>query len=93
MQGESIKNMIWHYRHIKKLRQADLAFILGHKDASQISCYERGLVMPDFEQLWKISQVLDVGPEALFPAQVEQWSQELIEHYRQLAETKENIHG
>lgn len=73
-----IENRIWKYRKIKKLKQKELAFFIGQKSlASQISRYERGLVIPNSEHLIKLSCALDTKIELLYPKLVQRYCQEV----------------
>jgi transcriptional regulator with XRE-family HTH domain len=63
----TIENRIWKYRTIKGLKQEELAFLIGNASSSQVSRYERGLVMPTFEQLIKLCCALDIRIESLYP--------------------------
>ncbi len=73
------ENRIWKYRITKGLKQCELAFLIGHATPTQVSRYERGLVMPECEQLIKLSQALDVDIDVLYPQFVEKWREEVEE--------------
>lgn len=73
----AVGNRIWKYRNARGLKQADLAFLLGQESAAQVSRYERGVVMPKIEQLYKLCCALDVGVESLYPDLVEDWRREV----------------
>ncbi len=78
-----IKNRIWKYRNARGIKQADLAFLIGHNDETQVSRYETGRVMPGMEQLFKLCFALGIEIEALYPELVEQWRQEVDQKCRQ----------
>lgn len=90
MVQERISNRIWRYRQIKGFNQTELAFIIDHKWPSQISRYEKGLVLCDFERIVKISRALEVEPEELYPELIEQWQSETEEKVGELKKIKEN---
>lgn len=72
-----IENRIWKYRTIKGLKQEELAFLIGNTSSSQVSRYERGLVMPTFEQLVKLCCALNTKIESLYPELVKKWQDEM----------------
>ena len=73
----AVENRIWKYRNARGLKQTDLAFMLGQESAAQVSRYERGVVIPKMEQLYKLCCALDVGVESLYPDLVEDWRREV----------------
>ena len=73
----TIENRIWKYRTLKGLKQEELAFLIGNASSSQVSRYERGLVMPTFEQLIKLCCALDIRIESLYPQLVKKWQEEV----------------
>jgi transcriptional regulator with XRE-family HTH domain len=73
-----IENRIWKYRKIKKFKQKELAFLIGQKGlASQVSRYERGLVIPNSEHLIKLCCALNTKIELLYPHFVKRCYQEV----------------
>lgn len=88
--AKGIENRIWKYRKIKGLNQKELAFLLNQREPTQVSRYERGLVIPEFEKIWKISRILEAKFEDLFPELISQWNLDLNERYKMLEKIKEN---
>jgi len=76
-ESKLIENRIWKYRKIKGLKQEDLAFLLGQENASHISRYERGLVIPKLEKLIKLSYGLNTDIESLYPELVGKWQEDV----------------
>ena len=72
-----IENRIWKYRKIKGLKQKELAFLIGQDLPSQVSRYERGLVIPNSEHLIKLCCALDTKLELLYPHFVKRCYQEV----------------
>ena len=61
-----VKNRIWKYRKILNLSQRQVSFILAHKDASQISKWEKGVKLPNLENALRLSRVLKISVDELF---------------------------
>lgn len=74
-----IENRIWKYRNTNGLRQDELAFLIGQKNPSQVSRYERGMVIPKLAQLVKLCHVLEIEIEALYPHLIKKWRREVEE--------------
>ena len=72
-----IENRIWKHRIAKGLKQSQLAFLIGQKNSSQISRYERGLAIPHLEQLVKLCYGLEVGIGSLYPQLISKWQGEV----------------
>ena len=79
-----IENRIWKYRKIKGFKQKELAFLIGQDLPSQVSRYERGLVIPNSEHLIKLCRALDTKIEQLYPHLIKRWLQEVENNRRQL---------
>ena len=71
-----IENRIWKYRNVNGLKQKELAFLIGQNVPSQVSRYERGLVIPKLKQLIKLCYVMDTKIESLYPQLMKKWHQE-----------------
>ena len=82
--GLLIENRIWKYRKIKGLRQKELAFLIGQDLPSQVSRYERGLVIPNSEHLIKLCRALDTKIELLYPHLMKRCLQEVEDNKKQL---------
>ena len=72
-----IENRIWKHRIAKGLKQSQLALLIGQKNSSQISRYERGLAIPHLEQLVKLCYGLEVGIGSLYPQLISKWQGEV----------------
>ena len=86
-----IENNIWIYRDKLGLKQREIAFLLNQKDTTQFSRYERGLVLPDFEKVYKIAYILKVKFEEfkeLYPI-VDKWEKEVDERYSLLEKVRQ----
>jgi transcriptional regulator with XRE-family HTH domain len=87
---ERIENRIRKGREEKGYRQSDVAFLLGHNCSSQVSCYERGQIMPDSENLLKLAYIFNTLPEGLYPEISRKWRQEVEKAREKLAQLKTN---
>ena len=85
---ERIENTIRRGREEKGYRQSDVAFLLGHNCSSQVSCYERGQIMPDSENLLKLAYIFNTLPEGLYPEISRKWRQEVEKAREKLAQLK-----
>jgi len=79
-----IENRIWKHRKIKGFNQKELAFLIDQDLPSQVSRYERGLVIPNSEHLIKLCRALDTKIEQLYPHLIKKWLQEVEENRKQL---------
>ena len=70
---ETIYNRIRRKREECGYRQSDVAFMLEHKNSSQVSCYERGLIMPDSKNLMKLCYCLNTIPEGIYSEAARKW--------------------
>ncbi len=73
----TIGNRIWKYRNIYGLKQKDLAFLIGQNNASQISRYEKGQMIPKLAQLVKLCYALGIELESLYPELMRKWKDEV----------------
>jgi transcriptional regulator with XRE-family HTH domain len=90
---EKIENRIKRGREENGYKQSDIAFLLGHGCSSHVSCYERGLIMPDSENLLKLCYILHTLPEWLYPEITRRWRMEIEnakEDLKNLSQTKAN---
>lgn len=85
-----IGNRIWKHRTLYGLKQEDLAFLIGQKNGSQISRYEKGQMIPKLAQLMKLCYALGVELESLYPELMRKWKQEVEERREEL---KNNTYG
>jgi transcriptional regulator with XRE-family HTH domain len=74
---ERIENRIKRKREEYGYKQSDLALLLGNECSSQVSCYERGQIMPDSENLLKLCYGLNTLPEWLYPGITKRWREEI----------------
>jgi transcriptional regulator with XRE-family HTH domain len=72
-----VENRIWKYRNINGFKQEELAFLIGQDAPSQVSRYERGLVIPKLEQLIKLCYAMDTKIESIYPQLMKKWHQEV----------------
>jgi transcriptional regulator with XRE-family HTH domain len=79
-----IENRIWKHRKIKGFKQKELAFLIDQDLPSQVSRYERGLVIPNSEHLIKLCRALDIKIEQLYPHLIKKWLQEVEDNRKQL---------
>ena len=81
-------NRIRRKREESGYRQSDVAFMLGHKNSSQVSCYERSLIMPDSENMMKLCYCLNTMPEGLYCEITKKWKNEVDEKRMMLRKNK-----
>lgn len=74
---QSIGLRIKSFREARKLTQGELAEKVG-TDTPSISRYERGLVTPSIEQIFRISSSLAITPTELLPTSNEAKREELL---------------
>lgn len=72
-------NYIWKYRNKKRIGQKRLAHLLGHYDSALISKWENGKVVPTTQNLFKLSYILQVPAETIFPGLYNKCSEEVEE--------------
>jgi len=86
--GDRIYNRIRRKREENGYRQSDVDFMLGHKNSSQVSCYERSLIMPDSENMMKLCYCLNTMPEGLYCEITKKWKNEVDEKRMMLRKNK-----
>jgi len=59
-------NYLRRYRKIKKLKQSDVAKMIGITNSSLISRWETGFSLPDLENAFKLAVIYGVMVDALF---------------------------
>jgi DNA-binding XRE family transcriptional regulator len=67
MASPSINNFLRTYRKRSGLTQGEVAFLLGCKDAGQVSRYERRYRLPTLRTAFACASILRVPVEKLFP--------------------------
>lgn len=82
-----IENHIWKHRKTKGLKQEELAFLIGHNSAAQLSRYEKGSVLPKLEQIFKLCYCLGLSIESLYPKLTRKWREEVEAKKQELALT------
>jgi DNA-binding XRE family transcriptional regulator len=65
-----IPNLLRKYRRAKGLKQSDVAKVLGLKNTSRISCWEKGIYTPNLTNALQLSLLYQVMVEGLFVDQV-----------------------
>lgn len=78
------ENRIWKHRTAKGLKQSELAFLIGQQNSSQVSRYERGLVIPKLEKLVKLCFCLGTEIERLYPELIQKWQKEAEANKKEL---------
>jgi transcriptional regulator with XRE-family HTH domain len=63
---KAIPNCLRKYRRISRLKQKQVAKILGFKTASRISRWEKGCCFPNVVNLFKLSIIYRTMPDTLF---------------------------
>src|SRR4051794_36545174 len=61
------QNKIEWYRRRMRLKPRNVAFLLGHKQSSVLADYERGARRPSLANAFKLSIILRVPVEFLYP--------------------------
>jgi len=96
---KQILNRLWKYRKERGLTQRDVAYILGIKNASQISHWERGDKIPGTRNILKLSALYQRLPNDLLWGLYEELREEVIARKKRLdnlkkkhAQTKEAKH-
>lgn len=85
------ENRIWKHRTAKGLKQSELAFLIGQGNSSQISRYERGLVIPKLEKLIKLCFCLGTDIEYLYPELIQRWRKESEIKIQKLKKTEKHV--
>ncbi len=75
-------------QHPKAYSQSELSHLLGYKNGQFISNVERALCNIPLKMLVKVSEVLDINPEELKAAIIED-HQETLDNYLKLGQTAE----
>jgi transcriptional regulator with XRE-family HTH domain len=63
---KAIPNCLRKYRRISRLKQKQVAKILGYKTANRISRWEKGYCLPSVVNLLKLSILFRTMPDTLF---------------------------
>jgi len=84
-----IENRIRRGREEHGYLQRDLALLLGHENPSQVSRYERGLVMPDCENMLKLCYIFNTLPEFLYPELTRAWKEEVRQRKEKMQKVEE----
>lgn len=79
-----ILNRLWKYRKEQRLTQKDVAYILGIKNASQISHWERGDKIPGTRNILKLSALYQRLPNDLLWGLYEELREEVIARKKRL---------
>ncbi len=76
-------NRIWRYRKERHLSQKHVAYLMGHKKASQVSVWETGEDLPTLENALMLGYILDAPVEQLYPDLMAEAKQEVDERATQ----------
>lgn len=77
MLQEHYPNRLLYLRRRQRLSQKQMAALIGLKDRTMISKYERGHVVPSFEVAAKFQIIFDVNTADMFPRLFSEWRQEV----------------
>jgi transcriptional regulator with XRE-family HTH domain len=80
-------NKLKHFRHSKSYSRKKVARMVGLADPSQLSKWERGVVLPNLMQVFLLAQIYQTHPHELFD---DLWKQVGAE-YNLLAQDSEPI--
>jgi len=83
-----ILNRLWKYRKENGLTQKDVAYVLGIKNASQISHWERGDKIPGTQNILKLSALYQRLPNDLLWGLYEELREEVIARKKKLDNLK-----
>ncbi len=61
-----IPNLLRKHRKVRGLKQSEVAKLLGHKSASRISRWEKGVCIPSLVNVLRLSVLYRVMVDALF---------------------------
>jgi transcriptional regulator with XRE-family HTH domain len=77
MLQEHYPNRLCYLRRRRRLSQKHMAALIGLKDRTMISKYERGHVLPSFEVAAKYQIIFDVNIADSFSKTYSQWQREV----------------
>ena len=77
MKYENMSSLVYEWRKIAKMSQAELAERLGYGSSQFISNVERGLCTFPIKKMRKLSKILRLSPELLVSAYVADTTEEL----------------
>ena len=83
---KKVKNYLWTFRKRAGYSQKQAARILGHKDTSQISRYERGARIPSLETVIKMEIAYDTPVDRLFGGLLEELRRDVEKRKKELHE-------
>jgi len=67
MKNSKFENNLWKFRKRANLKQKDVAYLLGIKNISQISRWEKGERLPSLENAFKLGEIYNCEIKELFP--------------------------
>ncbi len=79
MRARQIPNRLWLYRDLMGLKQKDVAKKLKLKCPTMVSRWEKGVSLPNAEQLLKLGLLYKVLPSDLYYEQVKEFEKELFD--------------
>ena len=71
------QNQLDHFRRRMRFTPSQVASLLGHKDGSTLSDYERGDRFPSLSNAFRLGIILRVPVEFLFPALYDELRQQI----------------
>lgn len=83
------QNSLDHYRRRMGFAPAHVAHLLGHQDTSALSDYERGDRLPSLANAFRLSVILRVPVEFLFPALYDRLKSEIRTEEERLAQPEQ----
>jgi transcriptional regulator with XRE-family HTH domain len=82
MLQEQYPNRLSFFRKLRHLSQKQMAALIGLKDRTMISKYERGQVLPSLPVESKMEIVFHADGPDIFPQEFKQWNNE-VEHVKE----------
>jgi transcriptional regulator with XRE-family HTH domain len=67
-----------YFREYRRLTQKQVAQLIGHRDRTMISRYERGLLMPTLRVAFKLTILYRIPLQEIFKTEFESAEQDLV---------------
>jgi len=83
------QNQIDYFRRRMRFTPAQVAHLIGHKDTSTLSDYERGERLPSLSNAFRLGIILRVPVEFLFPTLYDQMREEIRAEEERLAQPEQ----
>ncbi len=84
-------NSIWKYRKRAGMGQKRVAHLLNHPDNSLFSKWERGEVVPNLRNLFKLACIFRVPVETLYPDVYRECGDEVDEREKSLLQGRPKV--